>query len=355
MSSEVDSRALDNTEIKDFMEGGNLYSFVKLVKEHEELELCFRGNGRPKYISIYYNKLQAFKVDLEGVVEISYRTARYWKDCKREYKELVNAGFRRCKTHIGKPEEESFETFVDKKTLSLYNKIDNVIDKFKSIEELYVNIVRPMLENYANNIEQYDYFKEGPGTSHPRCEFKAQHKLFDELRETKSGYFLYDLEFHQKGDGNANEPDMLGLKFDNDGKPEKLVFVEVKSTKSALKDTGNNKKGSGLKGHIEKTIEYIKDERLINNRKDEAYSIMRNYATLNLRGLNERTSFDEHNFKKLDLETLFVFTDEAKKKLENGSEFDWFKNAENKVELNTKDMECLAYGFNKEQLSGLIK
>ena len=47
---------------------------------------------------------------------------------------------------------------------------------------------------------------------------------------------------------------MLGIRFKN-GKPEKIVFIEVKSTESAVKDSK-----SGLKKHLEGMEKYIKEE-----------------------------------------------------------------------------------------------
>ena len=49
-----DDRAVDEKLFNVVAKGGSLHDVVRFVKEHEELELCFRGNSGNGNINIYY-------------------------------------------------------------------------------------------------------------------------------------------------------------------------------------------------------------------------------------------------------------------------------------------------------------
>jgi hypothetical protein len=131
----------------------------------------------------------------------------------------------------------------------------------------------------------------------------------------KSGYYFYDLEFQQKhkdkeeleNDKNNNKPDMLAIKFNTLGKPEKLVIVEVKCMKAAWKGS------AGLHVHINKMKAYFENKERKAIRAKEAYLILTQYAKLGLRNLNPSMTFEYDDFQSLKTETLIVLTDEAKK------------------------------------------
>lgn len=331
----MDNRAFNDEELKKLSSNGELYPFVKLVKEHEELQLCFRGNGNPKYISIYYDNRQVFKVNIQGRVEISYRTARYWEKCENKYITL-------CKKYHFKPDID-FESFLKSDNLVLHKNIE----KGDNYEEIYKEVLSPMLNNYSENKDKFDYFKKkcedkDVERNHEEKEKKAQQNLYDHFKQKQNGYFFYDLEYHQKGSKSANEPDMLGVYFDENGKPLKIVFVEVKSTKTSISDP--NPEGSGLYGHLLKSKKYIIDEALMKNRKKEALDIMKNYATLELRGLKQYDQFDENEFDMLEPQVLFLFTNDVIGYIEDNN----IKRFGKKIDVGAYD--CSAYVFEETDL-----
>ena len=362
MSKKRDSRAFDEKELAKLKDGGILQPFVNLVKEDSDLQLCFRGNGNPKYISVYCNNRQAFKAYLSGTIEISYRTARYWVSCEKKYNELVGTyGFRRCVKDLDRT-GESFEDFLKHKTYTLKNKINRINENV--IKELYKDIIKPMLLNYAENIDKNDYFKRKLNNGdvkkdHEDTEKKDQQNLFKSFNNVENGYFFYDLEFHQTEDEKKivcemdyrNEPDILGIYFE-DKKPKKLVFVEVKSEESSLYDK-DGIIGSGLLGHLYKTRDYFKKDLLIKNRKDEAYGIMKSYAALGLRGLTEDNNFEVEDFDKMEPQALFLFTSDVKN-IVDLSEDEVLKCFNDyKIDVSNSYKECSAYAFEKSDLGKL--
>ena len=69
-----------------------------------------------------------------------------------------------------------------------------------------------------------------------------------------------------------NQPDSLAIRFKN-GKPEKLVFVELKSTATAMK---GSKSGAishmlGMRNYVDNPL----NAQFLKNRKREAYEIMK--------------------------------------------------------------------------------
>ena len=146
-----------------------------------------------------------------------------------------------------------------------------------------------------------------------------QQELYKEFDNLQNGLFVYDLEFAQKSisgvSSNKNQPDMLGIRFKN-GKPEKIVFIEVKSTESAVKDSK-----SGLKKHLEGMEKYIKEELAINNRIEDVYKILSQYNKLQLRKVS---NVDKYMYNKLPIEIRFVLTDDAAKYVIRNKEY-WKK------------------------------
>lgn len=315
-----DCRALQKSNLLKLMDEGKLHPYVELVKKHSELELCFRGNGDPERINIYFNNHQVFKIEQSGAVYVSFDHARYcdnWKeylDVLKEYEfnipvEILTSG---GKDSIGELKRNSFRYALST----------------EEVEFLYTEVVKPMFERYfevegCNNV--IDYFKKKVGEKKyvvrpaSLTEKKEQQKLYSAIRDKKSGYFFYDLEFAQKhenkkardDDENKNKPDMQAIKFNEKGKPDKLVFVEVKCTKSAW-DSGT----SGLVDHIKRMREYENDGINMSARRKEAYLIIKQYSILGLRGLNMEDCFEYDDFENLSLEILIILTGDAKKRWE---------------------------------------
>lgn len=104
---------------------------------------------------------------------------------------------------------------------------------------------------------------------------------------------------HAKALECENQPDMLAIRFDPAGKPERLAFVEVKSKKRSLQ--GN----SGVKAHVLGTERY--PDWLLPVRGRDACGILNQYIELGLlEGRFEK--FVEADFLRLPKEVLLVFT-----------------------------------------------
>ena len=305
-----DSRALlkDNFEKLRSPEG-KLHAFVELVKNHPELELCFRGNSDERII-IYYNNHKIFDVKYTGLTTISFNHARYCKNWKGFLLALKTYGFE-VKNDFEEYKKSEYDiNYINSKKYKGDKQINS-----DEIEKIYTTILKPIFDCYFKKIASYknerkkplDYFKNEYSTPHILKEKLRQHELYSALTYGSNNYFLYDLEFQQKNAGGGNKPDMLAVKFNN-GKPEKLLLVEVKCTESSLNGT------SGLKEHIEGMQKYIKDDDKKTDRRKEACDILNQYAQLNLRGLApdhifKKDDFDDH----LDFGIMLIVTDEAKK------------------------------------------
>ena len=307
-----DSRALLESEMKAFLGEDPkkpLSPFIEFVKKHEELELCFRGNSTPR-ITIYSKNHIIFTVYVSGKMEISFNHARYCEKW-RDYFNIL------CKDYgfngkIGK--NKYGNTDVGYLTRCL-NKNDNLPLKEEEIESIYEDVLKPIFERYFEvegkaGIE--DYFKNGKIVKvSGKTEKKRQQEIYGRFKKVKDGYFFYDLEFSQKhkdktdrdNDSTNNEPDMQAIRFRKNGKPESIVFVEVKCTEFAMDGP------SGLEEHIKKMKKY-KKSRLVDRRK-EACDIMNQYAQLGLRGLTKKNVFEYDDFKNLPLEILVLLTDEV--------------------------------------------
>lgn len=180
-------------------------------------------------------------------------------------------------------------------------------------------ILKPLIDDFFNTDLKFDYFKNEESYHKNYIEKVRQQELYKEFDNLQNGLFVYDLEFAQKSisgvSSNKNQPDMLGIRFKN-GKPEKIVFIEVKSTELAVKDSK-----SGLKKHLEGMEKYIKEELAINNRIEDVYKILSQYNKLQLRKVS---NVDKYMYNKLPIEIRFVLTDDAAKYVMRNKEY-WKK------------------------------
>lgn len=196
----------------------------------------------------------------------------------------------------------------------LYQLLSKVFDDFFSTDK---NLRVDRFLEWAN---QYDSVYAGDipreyYESHKKIELEKirQQELFSTMQSQKDGYYFYDLEFQQKHKdkderekakdrGESNKPDMQAIRFGIDGKPEALVFVEVKSTESAY--SGDK---SGLYKHMEAMSNYPMDA--FKRRQREAYLILHQYEQLGIRKFDRKICPSE--YEELPLEIILVFTDEA--------------------------------------------
>lgn len=323
-----DCRALSENDFQKFF-NGDLSPFVELVKKHDELELCFRGNDKNPCVCIYYNNHVIFKIHVNGIIVISFNHARYSKCWKTYYEKLKEAGFKGSIRNLELKENRRNKEVA--KQITVGNMTANKQFTVSELEKIYKDILLKIFIKYfkvAGNNDVADYFKfdvkgdSGCKVNVPdKLEKVRQQALFTKMKFIKNGYFFYDMEFAQKHKSKDerdqdkkynNQADMLAIKFNNNQKPEKIVLVEVKCKKASLYND------SGIKKHLEKMEPYIKtsSDKEIDKRKEqrriEAWQIMNQYATLGLRGLSTANIFDyDNDFKKLDFQILLVFTDNA--------------------------------------------
>ena len=337
-----DNRALLEKELDAFI-GKDLKKplnpFVELVKNKKELELCFRGNSNPR-VTIYSQNHIIFTVLVSGRMEISFNHARYCENWK-EYFDVL------CKTYKfnGKIDKtKSGDITVGTMSRSLQN---NDPLNYEQILSLYKDVIKPIFDRYfyvegKEGIK--DYFKHGKIVKvGGKTEKKRQQELYSKFKN-RYGYFFYDLEFaqrhrnldEQRKDIDNNKPDMQAIKFDKKGKPERIVFVEVKCTKEAM--TG----GSGISTHFDKMQKNIKKD--LEKRRKEACDILNQYAQLGLRGLTASDVFEYVDFKDLKPEILLLFTDDAKKIWETDESYKDVKKKTSKIESD--DSEILLYKYN---------
>ncbi len=301
---------------KELSEGGVLHPIIQLVKgdddleleRDDELELCFRGNdsSSEKRVTVYYNNHEFFSVGIvnkKGRISFNKSHARYWKT-EDEANDILS-------TQYG---------FVLNHSTDRYVKNFDVIslDELKRIRDMRKEI----METYFSLSHVYDYFKneklEKP-LDKLELEKYEQQRLMSSNTECKNGYYIYDMEYAQPffnsdvknfyklitGGLKQNKPDSLAIRFDEKGVPKALVFIELKSTESAMKGK------SSIYNHIIGMKNYVNNplnRPFIAHRKKEAYEIMRSYKALGIHNCDV-TDFKMSDFEALDIELLVVITD----------------------------------------------
>lgn len=302
------AKFLDGENEKDENEQGSHRAFIKLImnKLPKELAFCLRGNSGNRAI-VYYHNHAAFSITSTGNVEFNFDHARYLEDwrtyqdrLKKEYhyrfknEEPVLAGNTYTIGTISMPAEQAQKLTATQ------------------LDELYTYSIKPIIDSFfraeVEEGEKKDYFRskdgEVPAVNQKLIEKAMQQRLFLDpvFKQLKSGYFFYDLEFsqpHAKDLQCENQPDMMGVYFDQDGKPERLVFVEVKSKKDTLYGE------SGVKPHVWGMERY--PDWLLPIRGRDACSILDQYRKIGL--IKERREpFKEEDFVRLAKEVLLIFT-----------------------------------------------
>ena len=337
-------------------------AFVDYVREneHNDLALCFRGNDSELgKVVIYRNNHMIWELcfkDSKGsipVVRINPNHARFMKDWhSRIVKDFMGLGFKG-------PKGQDYEQLKKENGFVVRHKIKNGYsydavfleytpsggyDEVKKVVTASYSLLKEMQESYfrPKHVEEFDVYyprsKEPKKERRPRNYIKqyyfehntdagtvdsnsnfyanfqkciekhVQQDLFMNNHCLKDGLFIYDLEFAQPSGvpgvkvGNKNKPDMFALRFDSKGKIKSICMIEVKSTKSALKQK------SGLKEHLIGMEEYIHVKKLMDHRIKEAKNILKQYHELGLYGVDK--GFTEFNFKKIKKEIIFVLTHE---------------------------------------------
>lgn len=288
-SEKEDHRYLSEGALGKFLPGGNHRAFVELVQKTPELAFCFRGNSGNQ-ATIYYRNHIVFRILSEGNVQFNFGHARYMKEADQLKKTLSDFGFKFKENQKAGTVSMPAETAA-KMTL-------------EDLKKLFYCYIKPMIDTFSDEKRLTEKAVQHQLFLHPNC------------KKLENGYFIYDLEFsqpHAKDLGSKNQPDMMAIRFNGDGKPERLVFVEVKSKPEAMYGE------SGLKKHIDGMESY--PEWLLPIRREDAYYILNQYIQLELLEAPSRP-FVKAEFMELPQESLLVFTgkavDELKKQHEKG-------------------------------------
>lgn len=306
-SQEADHRYLSESSLAKFLPEQPYHIFVQLVKTHPELAFCFRGNSDDAAI-VYYKNHAAFHITRSGSVKFNFNHARFMPDWQERKSQLKAAGYSFQNKEMPKLKGGSYsigDVYMPKKQAEPLTS--------DRLEGLYTGIIRPILELFFSAKEkgEYDRFRAECSPDHERkvsnldlTEKPVQQQLFlsPGFKRLRDGYYIYDLEFSQpygKLLGCKNQPDMLAIRFDVSGMPERLVFVEVKTKPEAL---GGK---SGLEEHIRGMEDY--PDCLLPVRSRDAYNILEQYRRLRLLSVPTET-FREEDFKVLPKEILLIFT-----------------------------------------------
>lgn len=309
-----DSRAIGKELLSKYRdENGVFYPFHQFVKNHQhQLAVCFRGNGTPAKISIYYNNHIVWNLYEEGgeeKISISFNHARYCKDWEEKLEALGKLGFRICDSkgnRLSPEKSDSIGYLVCKCSSKEYEKdgIGFVIKSYDIIMSCMNKFFKPKEK------EDMDYFK---GKKIARMEYYTEKRwqqwLFNTLKYTNNGLFAYDLEFSQPGgtqEKETNEPDMLALRYEN-GKPKAIVLVEVKSLSSACEPKKNKKgrRGSDIYEHLRSMKKYASSDHIISRRK-EVHDILNAYKELGIYVKKEQIIPEKDN--TLPVECMLIMT-----------------------------------------------
>lgn len=275
---EKDHRYLSKRSLEKFLDGGSHSRFVELVKSPpQELAFCFRGNSQGQ-VSIYYRNHIVFRIRATGRVEFDFGHAQFMEDKSELKEQLTGFGY-----EFKDGQETGLVSMSAERAAAL---------TATQLKELF-DCVNPMIDTFSD--------KEG------LVEKTVQQQLFVSpgCKRLEDGYYFYDMEFTQPYGsriGLKNKPDMMAIRFDPDGKPTHLVFVEVKSTPESLDGT------SGVKPHVQGIENY--PTALLPARRRDACGILNQYIALGL--IQDRsTPFNPNDFEELPIEVMLIFTGDS--------------------------------------------
>lgn len=319
-----DNRAVKSELFNVIAEGGPLHDIIRFIKDNnkiegEELELCFRGNSDPGYITIYYKNHIVFRIsgtDINPKVEISTNQGRYTENWHDEYLILgLDLSIKEVKKK--NPNKNSKVKYVYSYVIKQgdYVQIKPKSGKYDYgfWQESWIVLSR-ILDNYFSEEKDYDYYRKSFGVEQTgrkkdlKIEKQAQQRLFTKFNSFSDGLYFYDLEYMQKGDIslNKNKPDALAIEYIK-GKASSLIYVEVKSlTKSIDGESGLSKHLLGMQDYIEKS----RHKGLIENRVEEADMILTQYRTLGIRSVPDKPFSDTEKEKlKRKQKIMVILTD----------------------------------------------
>jgi len=378
MQEMQDDRSISGELLSAYIVDGREFNeFKKYVDGKKEFAVCMRGNSDPKCITIYHNNHMVWELSYDGkkyCVKVNFNHARYTSEWGTKLKEL--------KGYFGMEDK----CLLPKKTGENSASIDYIVCKKEKGTKFYTQdfvkgtaeIMVEVMKDFFNPYLQYDYFKkEALNIDYEKkdktalVEKRWQQELFHYFKDTDNGIYVYDLEFSQKFPSSPdetktrtntiktkladfiNEPDMLGIRFDENGMPKSLMLIEVKSTYSACE----NQK-SGINKHLRGMWNYSQVSFFVERRRKEAKSIFDNLFEMNYVG----KKYDEKCFETLPIERLMILTtDEVKvdnkiHHTEDGSAIKYYldrENHKNKKFISVTD-RCKEYKCSLWRVNGRI-
>lgn len=323
-----DHRSVSDELEKAFCTGG-LREFRKFIlrqnqeikDKHHKLAVFLRGNGENEAVIVYKDNHKIWELSLSGKcckVSFDFNHARYTKKWNEELDKLLKLGFElgeRRKAEVLKSDNR-----IRIKRNDDHNVIGGEIGLISSKKEYFDNnfvkksykiiygLVSDFFKPHTDDYFRIEVSKEYPEAENVKgagqnvlVEKRWQQRLFFHFNDMKNGYYAYDLEFSQRyPDANfvknyainngkqffsvnarriktklgTNEPDMLAIRYEN-GEPQALVLIEVKSTYTACES-----KTSGVKEHMEGMDRYAKQKIFMRNRITDAYNCLRQYQRM---------------------------------------------------------------------------
>lgn len=321
-------------------EGGCFKAFADFVRNHDELELLFRGNSSDVAIVYYCNNIvwKLSKKDNIAKVTVNYNHLRYCSN----WPQIIAEKYHKLYGFPLVTEDD----ITEKYDLSAYH--DSEIDVSKGekfdiafvsglysvIEEVMADFFFPYLNDEkaeSNDPRLMDHFrdkkdgkqrirKNGIRVKKPNyLEKQNQQAYFSSKCMIDNGVYIYDLEYKEpyaskkakeaalkaKGREKMNKPDCLGIRF-IDKKPVSFVMVEMKSKAGA--EIGP----SGTEEHLDGMWDDLLDPQFLKSRLREAHALMEAYRMVRLHGLNGDEvipTFDDIECGEI----LVVYTDELAK------------------------------------------
>lgn len=342
---------------------GMFYQFNRFAKDpSKDLVVALRGNsGSSGTIIIYYCNHVVWELSIGGKendpdykVRFNYNHARYYaaEDCLEPFRRLVA--------------EKEPEFKIDKDGRPGIGYIQWCRKKGQPFEEEWINAVykdiMAVMKSYFNIRMKEDQFRkkakvpmDSDGSKPSYVEKRWQQRLFQYMKSTagkeETDVFAYDLEFSQKfkdssirSEIGVNEPDILALRF-RDGKPEKLLLIEVKSTKSACIS-----KTSGISPHLEGMKRYSQEELFMESRIGDVWEILKQYQKMGL--YPQLSGMDMDSFRgclnwKTDIERVLLLTNHelpedemTREEREKQSALEYYKARKNEVNKLARAYQC---------------
>ncbi len=343
---------------------GALHEFLICVQAHnrtekrQEKKLAMLLRGNSDSVVIYYRNHMLWKLSLasgRGKVEFNFDHARYeeeWKNhlkiLQKQYQMGQQAKFKPRRNHKGE---------ITGGTVGYISAEKDRFDK-AFVEYTHDTFIRLIDSFFGDANERKDYFKaelglDMPGSTRFLIEKIWQHRLFfhfnDEFEQAISskninGTFIYDLEFSQPFPnkesrdilGKNNEPDMLGIKFEN-GMPKSIQLIEVKSTAYACEGK------SGIEQHVAGMRNYANNKRLMKCRAKDLIGSLKQYAELGLFNGDKALLSKVNDFcgqDNIDVELIIVLTNNNLPGEIRESAIDYYKNNEENVNSWLKNAGC---------------